>query len=253
MITASTKVILRKYKCKIPGCEKVFGGRKAYYSHVCDLTEFRCNYPKCQKVYEKKGMLIAHLNSKHLKKNKKIIENRRCVMCKKSFRSSKTEFKKHCRECPNRGKPITCDICMKTLPTLIGFQTHMLYHKNGALKYEGPTSITDMIVAHGGADGENLCNYCGALCQTAAEYSKHLQNFHKEEVSQVPCPYPECGKMFFSQVSFSCSLILISFQKSEVNRNICSCESTVTSTPCTNAMTTKYVQFVIRPSRISFP
>jgi hypothetical protein len=70
------KVILRKFKCKVPACGKVFGGRKFFEQHKCDLSEFKCD--RCPKVFTKRSQLITHISSRHNKIRWSRSETRKC-------------------------------------------------------------------------------------------------------------------------------------------------------------------------------
>lgn len=190
MITKSTKVILKKYKCKIPGCGKLLGGLKAFKAHKCDVTEFRCNYPKCRKVFNKKHSFQTHLNS-HQVLSKKNIKKRKCPMCKLEIVGSLSDLKKHRLECPNRGEPLICEVCSKVINTLSGYSTHKLYCSKGIYKNSS------------GFAGSPLCNWCGALCSSNHDYVKHMETTHKDKLEKIPCPDPDCGKSFVSQVSLT--------------------------------------------------
>jgi hypothetical protein len=118
-------------------------------------------------------------------------------MCKKLFKSSLRKFKLHKKKlCPERGKPIECEVCLKILPTLSGYQTHSLYHKNDVMKKPDLEVLNNHVIL----PNNNLCSFCGTLCETANEYMKHLENNHKDQLQKIPCPDPDCNKTFPSQV-----------------------------------------------------
>lgn len=87
---------------------------------------------------------------------------------------------------------------VKQIPTLSGYQSHMLHHKANCIKYPHVDPALSIQASN------NLCESCGFVCDSPVEFSKHHEKFHKDkmtlsklgEVTQCK----ECLKTFANKV-----------------------------------------------------
>lgn len=89
------------------------------------IRKYVCDIPECLKPYRHWGDLTMHRKTVHLI-NPSILK---CSDCGKTFYQS-WKLHYHCNT--QHGSPVVCEICNKTLPTVISHRTHMRKHKRTA-------------------------------------------------------------------------------------------------------------------------
>ena len=170
--------------------------------------------PHCPKSYTRAGNLTRHINDKHsnlkplahqasLDKNKtsKHSENENKITEKieneekdESLILAITEKKRH--QCPH---------CPKSLSTAGNLKTHIKTVHLGLKPYK--CDYCDKSFSQKGNLDQHIsdvhlklkpfkCDFCGESFAQKATLDNHIASMHTEDLKQVKCPEPDCGKTF---------------------------------------------------------